>query len=150
MESPNHDQLDISFEKQQRSNISLTFSLNDPFHSSDIRDEEKSNDPSNNLSNLDQNDQLIYERSISSIINLNDLLADLDQDKKVHDKRKSRHSNKNNSVELNSEKSQKSKNEESENPKKLKIYHRLNQQDQIKKQFKKELLCYLFPSIQEW
>lgn len=53
MESPNHDQLDISFEKQQRSNISLTFSLNDPFHSSDIRDENKSHEAENNISNLD-------------------------------------------------------------------------------------------------
>ncbi|CAD8068828.1 unnamed protein product [Paramecium primaurelia] len=156
MESPRHDQIDISFEKQQRSNISLTFSLNDPFYSSDIREDEKSIDQShengkeNNISNYDQNEIYLFDRSISSIINLNDLLADIDQDKKINEKRKSRHSNRNNSVELNSEKSQKSRINDNENPKKLKIYHRISKQENIKKSFTKELLSYLFPAIQEW
>lgn len=48
---------------------------------------------------------MFFERSIGSIINLNDLLADIDTDKPQHEKRKSRHSNRNNSVDLNSEKS---------------------------------------------
>lgn len=51
-----------------------------------------------------------FDRSISSIINLNDLLADIDTEKQ-NGKRKSRHSNRNNSFDQHSEKSQMKKQE---------------------------------------